>query len=54
MYEFSNKKYDITIEPLLKTWGFGEVAKLSVPTEEEIKKAQEVIDFSKVKLKEII
>ena len=35
MYELSNKKYDITIEPLLKTWGFGEVAKLSVPTLEE-------------------
>ena len=50
MYELSNKKYDITIEPLLKTWGFGEVAKLSVPTFEEIKKAQEVIDFSKVKI----
>ena len=50
MYELSNKKYDITIEPLLKTWGFGEVAKLSVPTLEEIKKAQEVIDFSKVKI----
>ncbi len=50
MYELSNKKYDITIEPLLKTWGFGEVAKLSVPTFEEIKKVQEVIDFSKVKI----
>lgn len=50
IYEFSNKKYDITIEPLLKTWGFGEIEKLSLPTEEEIKKAQEVIDFSKVKL----
>lgn len=50
IYEFSNKKYDITIESLLKTWGFGEIEKLSLPTEEEIKKAQEVIDFSKVKL----
>ena len=29
IYEFSNKKYDITIEPLLKTWGFGEIEKLS-------------------------
>jgi FAD:protein FMN transferase len=50
MYELSNRKYDITIEPLLKVWGFGEVGKLSVPTFEEIKKAQETIDFSKVKI----
>ncbi len=31
MYELSNKKYDITIGPLLKAWGFGEVGEISIP-----------------------
>lgn len=50
IYELSNKKYDITIEPLLKTWGFGEIKNLSFPNIEDIRQAQELVDFSKVKI----
>lgn len=50
IYELSNGKYDITIAPLLKVWGFGEVGNIAVPSEEAIKEAQGKIDFSKVKL----
>lgn len=52
IYELSNKKYDITIEPLLKTWGFGKVENISLPKAEEIKEAQKLVDFSKVKIAE--
>ena len=50
IYELSNGKYDITIGPLLKVWGFGETGDITIPSEEAIKAAQSKIDFSKVKL----
>ncbi|MGL4954400.1 MAG: FAD:protein FMN transferase, partial [Cetobacterium sp.] len=51
-YELSQKKYDITIEPLMKIWGFSEdvEARISLPTDEELRKASENVDFSKVEI----
>lgn len=50
-YNISNKKYDITMAPLLETWGF-EVGKerKTLPSEEELSKAMEKVDYSKVKI----
>ncbi len=52
MYEVTDGIYDITIEPLLKLWGFGEEARKSVPSQKEIEEVKKNIDFSKVKIKD--
>ncbi|MGL4651982.1 MAG: FAD:protein FMN transferase [Cetobacterium sp.] len=51
-YELSEKKYDITMEPLMMIWGFSEEVepRISLPTEEELRKASENVDFSKVEI----
>lgn len=48
IYQISNKKYDITISPLLDLWGFGKKPRETVPSESEIKEALKKVDFSKV------
>lgn len=50
-YNISNKKYDITMAPLLEVWGFedGKERKI-LPTQEELDRAMEKIDYSKVKI----
>ena len=51
MYDFSHGKYDITITPLLETWGFfSEKPRENVPSDEELKEALSSVDFSKVTL----
>ena len=51
MYDFSHGKYDITISPLLETWGFfSEQDNLKVPSDEELKEALSHVDFGKVVL----
>ncbi|MGL4867885.1 MAG: FAD:protein FMN transferase, partial [Cetobacterium sp.] len=52
MYEFSSKKYDITMEPIMKVWGFSEESEEieSLPTKEELNIALAKIDFSKVEI----
>lgn len=50
VYELSDKKYDITIGPLLKAWGFGEVGEISIPSKECLAQALKEIDFDKVKI----
>lgn len=54
MYKVTNGIYDITIEPLLKLWGFGEEPRKNLPTTEEIEKVKKNIDFSKIKIKDKI
>lgn len=51
-YELSEKKYDITMEPLMMVWGFSEEVEVRtvLPGEEELKKASENVDFSKVEI----
>ncbi len=54
MYKLSNKKYDITIGPLVKLWGFTEEKLynenkiLKLPTTEEIAQAQAKVDFEAI------
>jgi len=48
VYEESDRKYDVTISPLLELWGFGQNDRTTVPTKQEIKKALEFVDFSNV------
>ena len=50
VYELSDKKYDITIGPLLKAWGFGEVGEISIPSKECLAQILTEIDFDKVKI----
>lgn len=52
IYELSNKKYDITMEPLMKIWGFydNKFTKKSVPTSSELKEAAKKVDYSAVKI----
>ena len=50
VYELSDKKYDITIGPLLKAWGFGEVGEVSIPSKEFLAQILTEIDFDKVKI----
>jgi len=57
IYHLTNKKYDITISPLMSLWGFDEtniIPREAVPTEEEIKESLEKIDFSKITFNEKI
>ena len=51
IHHLTNKKYDVTISPLMSLWGFGEIgvaARKSLPTKEEIGEAVNKIDFGKV------
>lgn len=50
VYELSDKKYDITIGPLLKAWGFGEVGEITIPSKERLSQVLTEIDFDKVKI----
>lgn len=50
VYDLSDKKYDITIGPLLKAWGFGEVGEISIPSKELLAHVLTEIDFDKVKI----
>lgn len=51
MYDFSEGKYDITISPLLETWGFfSDEPRENVPSDDELKEALSHVDFSKVVL----
>ena len=50
MYEFSDKKYDITISPLLKLWGFGEIGDISIPSEKDLAEVLPEVEFDKVKI----
>lgn len=51
-YEMSGKKYDVTIEPLMKIWGFSEESFLreTLPTEDELEEAKSKVSFSKIKI----
>ncbi len=51
VYKLSHGKYDITISPLLETWGFYSDGRENIPSREELDKALKKIDFSKVELK---
>lgn len=53
-YNLSNKKYDITIEPLLEVWGLTKEDNnlKTIPSLEELEKAKEKVDFSKIKILE--
>lgn len=52
VYQLSRKRYDVTIEPLLKVWGLSEEnsERKSLPTDSELKDAQRKVDFSKVEI----
>lgn len=53
-YELSDGKFDITVAPLMKLWGFTDEnidsLKLKIPTKEEIEFTKMFVDFSKVKI----
>ena len=51
VYKLSHGKYDITISPLLETWGFYSDGRENIPSREELDKALKQIDFSKIELK---
>lgn len=48
VYELSHGKYDITIGPLLDIWDFGAKEKREIPKKEDLKRAMQHIDFSKI------
>lgn len=54
MYQLSDKKFDITIGPLLTLWGFTEEmldsTTLKIPTKEEIEFTKHFIGYDKVKI----
>ncbi len=50
VYKLSKGGFDITLRPLLETWGFTEEGSERVPTPEEIKEALSKVDYSKVKI----
>ncbi|MBQ3437647.1 MAG: FAD:protein FMN transferase [Fusobacterium sp.] len=56
IYELSDKKYDISIGPLLKLWGFTEEMidslQLKIPTKEEIEFTKVFVNYDKVKLED--
>lgn len=56
VYKLSHKKYDITIGPLLKLWGFTDEMidslTLKIPKKEEIEFTKTFVDYGKVKLKD--
>ena len=51
-YKLSDGKYDITMEPLMTVWGFSEDVppREVLPTNSELEKAAENVDFSQVKI----
>ncbi len=50
VYKLSKGGFDITLRPLLETWGFTEEGSERVPTPEEIKEVLSKVDYSKVKI----
>jgi len=51
-YDMSQGKYDITITPLMKLWGFFEEdGKVSVPTDKAIREAIKKVDFNNIEIK---
>lgn len=48
IYDMSNGKYDVTISPLLDTWGFDKNGRENIPSNQEIQDALSVIGFDKV------
>lgn len=48
IYDMSNGKYDITISPLLETWGFDKNGRENIPSNQEIQEALNVIGFDKI------
>lgn len=49
VYTLTNGKYDITMAPLMKVWGFTEEKEItSIPTEKEIEEALKKVDYSKI------
>ena len=50
LYEISHGTYDVTIAPLLEVWNFENIVQETLPKDEELKKAMENVDFTKVKL----
>ncbi len=50
VYELSHEKYDVTIGPLLDIWDFGAKEERKLPSKDEIEKAKEKVDFSKLVL----
>ncbi len=50
VYELSHGKYDITVSPLLETWGFFSDGRENVPSEAELKETLKYVDFEKVVL----
>ncbi|MGL5124617.1 MAG: FAD:protein FMN transferase [Fusobacteriaceae bacterium] len=50
-YDLTKGKFDITMYPLVEVWGFmDEEYRKTIPTEEELKEAKKLINFSKVKI----
>jgi thiamine biosynthesis lipoprotein len=48
-YKLSGGKYDITITPLMKVWGFfEEEGEIKVPTDDQIKEAISKVDFENI------
>ncbi|MGL4980872.1 MAG: FAD:protein FMN transferase, partial [Fusobacteriaceae bacterium] len=52
VFEITEKKYDITIYPLLEVWGFLKDYKEKVPTIDEIKEAKKTIGYENIVLNE--
>jgi thiamine biosynthesis lipoprotein len=50
VYYLSDKKYDITISPLMSLWGFERGERENVPTFEEIQESLRKIDYSQVEI----
>ncbi|MBN1470126.1 MAG: FAD:protein FMN transferase [Fusobacteriaceae bacterium] len=58
--EITNGKYDITIGPILDLWGFNDLSRTTLPTEEEISEKLKLVNYrdiqienNKVRLKKI-
>lgn len=49
-YDLTERKFDITLYPLMEIWGFLEDREERVPTSEEIVKAKKLIDYGSVVL----
>ncbi|MCD6423564.1 MAG: FAD:protein FMN transferase [Elusimicrobia bacterium] len=51
--EITDGLYDITVEPILKIWGFSPVSKgKRIPSEKEIKKALKKVGWNKIKIED--
>lgn len=52
-YNFSKTKYDITITPLMKIWGFSDEyssSKLEIPKKDDLKKAILMVDYGNLEI----